>query len=513
MATLALPALLPRSRTAPAPLVLAGLTLLVAAFFLRSAQFGNPINGLDEQYYLLVGDRMWQGLLPYVDLWDRKPFGLFLIFAGIRLLPGDGVIAAQVVATLFAAATALVATLIARRRTGWLPATMAGILYLGAINELWGETTQTPVFYNLFVALAALLVLRSAEAPLSPHGRQLGTAAMLLAGLAIQVKTIALFEGAFLGCWLLATAWRAGARPPALVAITLRLALAGAAPTLAVIALYLALGHFDSWWQANILSVIAKGAPVDPGAHRRLIESIVLAAPLLALALLGLWAATQRFTRWPGEILFLIGWGCVTAAQFFAIGGFWPHYALPLALACAVLAAGGFALPRLGPALFAGALAWPLWHAVMINPAIARSDRAAAARVLAAIPPQVRDQCMFIYEGPVAYYLLAKGCTVTPWSFSAHLRSAVEAPTLGVDPVAALRQALDRRPAAILTIQGSQWAERFAANDQLIARALARDYVRAAALPNRDYGPRETILVWRRRDLPAVPPDHVVRQL
>ncbi|MEN3748230.1 hypothetical protein TPR58_13725 [Sphingomonas sp. HF-S3] len=485
--------------------MLAGITLMAAAFALRAAQFGNPINGLDEQYYLLVGDRMWQGLLPYVDLWDRKPFGLFLIFAGIRLLPGDGVIAAQVVATMFAAATALVATLIARRRTGWAPATMAGILYLGAINELWGETSQTPVFYNLFVALAALLVLRATDAPLSPRGRRLGIAAMLLAGLALQVKTIALFEGAFLGCWLLAAAWRTGARPPALLAFTLRLALAGAAPTLAVMALYLALGHFDGWWQANILSVIAKGAPVDPGAHRRLIESLVLAAPLLALALLGLWAGTQRFARWSGEILFLIGWGWVTAIQFFVIGGFWPHYALPLALSCAVLAASGFALPRLGPALFAGALAWPLWHAVMINPAIARSDRAAAARVVAAIPPQVRDQCMFVYEGPVAYYLLAGGCTVTPWSFSAHLRSAVEAPTLGVDPVGALRAALDSRPAAILTIANSQWNDRFAANDRLIAQVLARDYVRAAALPNRDYGPAETILVWRRRDLPATP--------
>lgn len=80
--------------------------LLLWAIALRAHDFGNPIIHVDEQYYLLVGDRMLHGALPYVDLWDRKPVGLFLFFAAIRLLPGDGILAYQLVATLFAAATA-----------------------------------------------------------------------------------------------------------------------------------------------------------------------------------------------------------------------------------------------------------------------------------------------------------------------------------------------------------------------------------------------------------------------
>ncbi|MGI8366235.1 hypothetical protein ACRYSN_13930, partial [Sphingomonas paucimobilis] len=90
---------------ARSPLPLA-LFLLLVAVLLRAHDFGNPVIHVDEQYYLLVGDRMLHGAWPYIDLWDRKPVGLFALFAAMRLLPGDGILAYQLTATLFAAATA-----------------------------------------------------------------------------------------------------------------------------------------------------------------------------------------------------------------------------------------------------------------------------------------------------------------------------------------------------------------------------------------------------------------------
>ena len=76
--------------------------MLTAAFLIRIWQFGNPVIHVDEQFYLLVGDRMLQGELPYVDIWDSKPVGLFLIYAAIRMLGGEGIYQYQIVATLFA---------------------------------------------------------------------------------------------------------------------------------------------------------------------------------------------------------------------------------------------------------------------------------------------------------------------------------------------------------------------------------------------------------------------------
>ena len=84
------------------------ILLLFVALAIRAWDFGNPVIDADEQYYLLVGDRMLHGAVPYMDLWDRKPIGLFALFAAIRLLPGDGILAYQLAATLSAWATALV---------------------------------------------------------------------------------------------------------------------------------------------------------------------------------------------------------------------------------------------------------------------------------------------------------------------------------------------------------------------------------------------------------------------
>src|SRR3546814_12959168 len=82
--------------------------LVAAAFALRGRYFGIPHLHVDEQFYLLVGARILNhGAIPYVDIWDRKPVSLFLLYAGIRLLGGVGLVQSLVVATLFAAAKAI----------------------------------------------------------------------------------------------------------------------------------------------------------------------------------------------------------------------------------------------------------------------------------------------------------------------------------------------------------------------------------------------------------------------
>src|SRR3546814_11116525 len=77
----------------------------------------------DEQFYLLVGERMlnW-GATPYVDIWDRKPVGLFLLYAGIRLLGDDGIVQYQIVALLTVAATSGIMAIWIARFSGWLGA-------------------------------------------------------------------------------------------------------------------------------------------------------------------------------------------------------------------------------------------------------------------------------------------------------------------------------------------------------------------------------------------------------
>ncbi|MBW4331322.1 glycosyltransferase family 39 protein [Stakelama sp. CBK3Z-3] len=482
------------------PATSAFATLGIATLLLRFAQLQNPIAGLDEQFYLLVGERMWHGALPYLDLWDRKPVGLFILFAGIAALPGNGVLAANLMAAIAALATAWIIALIARRNVGWVPATMAGIFYLAGLNELWGDTAQSPLFYNLLIAIAALCTLRATVERDAPPNLLLSLTAMLLAGVAIQIKTSAVFQGVAFGLWLLWRTWRS-CGPGNAARIALPLMLTGATPSLAAMAGYAVMGHFDAWWQANILSVLAKGAPRDAAAMEMLKSTIVLTAPVGLLSLLGLWAATTRFSRWPQDLGFVLLWAMLAVADFFAIGGYFPHYALPLLLACTPLVARAFALRQFGPLVFALAMLWPAAHALVFMPRTAAADRAAAHAVMTALPADTPSECMFIYEGPVAYYHLSHACLVSRFAFTAHISSKREAHALGIDPGVALRHAMARRPGTVLTMENSTWIDRNPAMEREMAALLKGRYHLAARLPHRYYSRDEHLLMWRRNDL------------
>ena len=79
--------------------------MIPLAFALRAWDFGNPVLDLDEQWYLLVGDRMLLVLnLPLIGLWVRlltipKPwlYGGILVFATLGTLGANGAIASELV--------------------------------------------------------------------------------------------------------------------------------------------------------------------------------------------------------------------------------------------------------------------------------------------------------------------------------------------------------------------------------------------------------------------------------
>ena len=144
-------------------------TRLVAALLLclavaaRWQTFGNPVLGYDEQFYLLVGDRMLHGALPYVDIFDRKPIGLFLIYALARLPGGDGFLAYKLLALGFLVPTALGVFHLARRFAAPFGAFMASAVFILWHSFMGGEGGQSPVFYDLFVIAGVILVLAALD--------------------------------------------------------------------------------------------------------------------------------------------------------------------------------------------------------------------------------------------------------------------------------------------------------------------------------------------------------------
>jgi len=480
------------------PALLVFTLLLAWAVALRARDFGNPIVHVDEQYYLLVGDRMLHGALPYVDLWDRKPVGLFLIFAAVRLLPGDGILAYQLVATLFAVATAWLIARGSRRlgatQTGGLAAAFAYILWLSLLS---GRAGQSPVFYNLFVAAAAVLTLRLpilAEAHRSRAIVWNGAATCLLAGLAIQTKYTPVVEGAFFGLVHLWYLHRSGASLPTTVAAGLLWASLGIVPTAVIVAEYWRRGPaaFQAFWFSNFASVsLRKGYPAAKIAAR-LAGTTAQLLPFLLCAIVT-WRSKPRPDHTWQERAIAFGWLAAALIAFAMIGAFFDHYALPLLVPLAMIAApvlgrhraAAFALIGYGLLLFVARVA------------LVPTDAASARAVGQVMAANDRGQCPYVFAGDAILYLLADACIPTAYAFPSTLAYEAEQGASGVDEVAEVRRILAGRPPVIVTMDSpmAPWNRQ---TEPLMAAALASRYRLVRSEPLED----AHLLVYLRRDLP-----------
>lgn len=487
------PASEPRTATLGRPDYLIAAGLLILAVAVRFITFGNPALGFDEQFYLLVGDRMLHGELPYVDIFDRKPIGIFLIYAGARLLGGEGFVAYKLVAAAFVVATAVLLYLMARRRAGRTGAGLAAVLYILWLNFMEGEGGQTPVFYNLLVLAAAARLFAAARTPQRLWFS--GCTAMLLIGVAIQIKYTVVFEGMFFGCaflWLAfrqRLAWlRIGAFAAAMVALALL-------PTMLAMLYYWSVGHLSEFVFCNFVSIFGqgKGAANQVG---KLLEVSAIFLPFGLIALAG--RRTLRGEPRGPERTLLRAWLLVSLAGVLIYWRFnSPHYALPLLPPlCLLLAPALDAKRRLGAgialiALIAGQAVQ--WHLITL-----KGGNAEMRAVAAAATP--RHGCIFIYNGYPGLYMMTGSCLPSRWSFPGHVNAEDEnnAWALGVDPLVETRRILDNRPEAIVeTFPAFAFGNR--PTRALLHQVLRANYDPVLCVRN---GRGRTRVVYRRKDDP-----------
>lgn len=418
---------------------LALLVIVAITLALRLPLIGDPFFHIDEQFYLLVGDRMLHGALPYVDIWDRKPIGLFLLFAGFRLLPGDGIVAYQVASTIAVVLTATVIARIVQRFAGALPAACGGVIYALMCEFLGGGGGQSPVFYNLPVAFAALLVLRCIERSGSRQSVRDGGLAMLLMGIAIQIKYTVAIEGAYLGCVLLWSFHRAGAPFGRIALAALLFASLGVGPTLLAAAYYLYTGHFAAFWYANFVSIVQRGPlPHGMAAANLFYDAMIVlpTMPLLARAVIRIARMHDVTARAQGIVM--LGWLAAAIVGFFSIGSYFNHYALPILAPLAVLCAIGCRGSIVAP-IYVGLFLTTYF--VHFEPtAIERRDvHAALANHMVSASTPYANSCMQVLTGQPILLLLTHACTKTPYVFPTHLIIASEQHALGVEQMSAVR--------------------------------------------------------------------------
>jgi len=476
--------------------ILSVAVLAVVTLATRAMWFTDPVADFDEQIYSLIGWRMTSGDLPFVEVWDRKPFGLFAIFAAAHWLFGPEPMAYQLVACLFALGGAVLVFALARDLVDRVSATVAGSLYLMLIAAYGSYSGQSEIFHAPMM-LAMLWLVRD-RAP--PDASRRAVLAMVIGGIALQVKYTVLPQCMFFGAYALYGEWRAGASPWHLAKRAAVFSLAGVAPTALVALLYFGTGHFDQFWFANFISFFER-APAPGGRLRS--DLFVALTPLAMLVALGLYAALRlnpprdwrRYGLFAGWTLAALGTVLLPATIYLYYYGALVPAAVLMAVPLIDVRAPAKMIPAALLLLGAGYIL-----DVPDRYAHSQNERRTEARLSAAIVPYVGAQrdCLYVFDGPAVLYRTTGTCLPTRYLYPDHLNNGLEIHSLEVDQPAEIARILATRPGVIVTANHPMTVQR-KVNLALVADATRAGYrpLTTASLHNRE------ITAWVRRDLAA----------
>lgn len=472
-------------------LPLAVIALLVLAT--RGIWFGDPVADFDEQLYSFIGWRMQYGELPFVDWWDRKPFGLFAIFGVAHALFGPGPLAYQLVATLFALASAFLTYSLARRLVGRISAAVAAAMQTMLLCAYASYSGQSEAFFlPLMLGMAALLV--DAD---HPRFARRAMWAMLLGGLALQVKYTVLPQCAFFGLYALWVEHKRGCALPRLAGLGTAFVALGLLPTAMVAAFYASVGEFDAFLFANFLSFFDR-LPAPQGRWSP--DHWLGVSPLATLVIGGCYAVFRMKRPEPFAVwVFFIGWAASTLASVLLPGTVYLYYYAAMSAPAALVALPLLdhrtpmrGIPGLVLALgFLALLSLPNRYEHSL------AEREAAEQLAAVISPHVgqEEDCLWLWDGPTALYRMTGSCVPSRFVYPDHLNNALETPALGLDQTAEVARVLATRPGAIVTASRPMTFQNEEAT-ALVEAALASDYEERLSVEMHN----RTLTAWVRRD-------------
>lgn len=441
--------------------------ILAVTFACRIWWFHSPVLDYDEQLYSYIGQQMLAGKLPYVDIWDRKPIGLFLIFAASHALLGASIAAYLFVAALFSAGGAWIVYRIAGDFAGRETGLVAGLLYTIGMFAFGCMGAQAEVFMTVpCLAMARLLLTRA-------DSRGAMALAMLLGGLAIQIKTSAAPFCVVFGLLVLWTRWRLLRDPVALAGEVLLYGILGLLPTVAVAAFYAMVGHFDAFFYANFLSVFERPAVIG----RWHPMTLIIMSTVFLTALVGIWAFLRTGRSYDGgryavfmalavgalasiyataNVLvhyyaFLVPWAVLLATPFYDMR-------VPIGRLCAGWLLAGYLLAANHPKRLAETHAGE----IVFN------------RFVGEITSEGPGQGLYVFAGAFGFYP-ATGNDGGRYPYPSHHSNALERAGLGISQEALAKQALARKPKFIISLKLYE-ASRGRGSVGLVREALRSHY-------------------------------------
>ena len=270
------------------------MLLLVLAFLIRLPFFYSIVISWDESTFILMGQELLDGRLPYTELWDLKPPLAYVVYAAAIALFGPNIEGVRVAGALCVFATGLAIWLVCRKTAG---AFVAGLIAVAAMTSAGavtgGQATLTEHFVIALVCWALVLLARP-----ELNYRNIALAGLLLSA-ATLIRTNVVYVVVAVGFALIV---RPG-RPLAMNRVREVCAFGGGGLPLLVLCLvpFLLTGNLDLLYRSLVVAPLAYATTQLSGSEAvvKLADSVLRPGglPLLGILMLGLAGSAKMCWR------------------------------------------------------------------------------------------------------------------------------------------------------------------------------------------------------------------------
>lgn len=324
------------------------IVLTLVAFCSQLPSFGSPISFTDQEFYMWAGGQILDGKIPYIDFWDRKQVGLFLLFSIFYLFESYRFFICSIVVSLFItggslAIVKIVQTLTRNDPLNNIKSFLAGISFIAGLVAFNGQAGQAEAFYVPIMLIAVCLLFSDYREVKKSTSRLfwVGCIIMTLTGVSLEIKATCLFLGVFLGIWLTSLivinhSLSTTRKIIYLISFGTAWVFIAVLPTILILTWYAHHGWFDDWWFANISSASKRDLSFIYKQHRfKIIYGIILSIVGIALTyIVGRSINKQQHIHIKGTrglILFSLCWFLIEATLSWKIStGRDLHYFIPV---------------------------------------------------------------------------------------------------------------------------------------------------------------------------------------
>ena len=334
------------------------LAALVVTWVLRMNFWSQPFE-MDEGAYGYMGWGMLNGLVPYKDMYDQKPPGIFVLNSLVFLLFEPTALNVKIFATIYSLGTVLAVFMVTRKLAGREEGCLAALLYgiFSCGPHIQGGGVNSEVFMVLPYTLAAYFLLKLAETGSRRNYLYFG----FWTSLACTIKQVALVNFLWLSIYLLIRIWqrRQLDTVPRVLTDGLLVVLGAVIPWVPFLLYFYvkdALGYFYFWQVSFNFQYMAQG---PQGLPHLSLFGVRMISVLSENGFLWLAAVTGIVCRWPiirrkvetsedeTEQRQQMAWILMALWPIFSFIGvtlgkrFFPHYFIQLIPSLAVLGGAG----------------------------------------------------------------------------------------------------------------------------------------------------------------------------